>query len=162
MDARALRARFRTLRTRFRALRTRIGAALRTRAPSLLAGLLARFLAGGRDAVARRFGIDSRALAAFRISLGALLLADLLLRARDLTAFYTDAGVLPRALLREQFPTFARVSLHAVSGSLWLQALLFLVAGGAALALLLGYRTTLATGSRSSCWCRSTPGTPSS
>jgi hypothetical protein len=99
----------------------------------------------GRTAVARRFGIDARALAALRISLGVLVFADLLLRAQDLTAFYTDAGVLPRELLREQFPVFARLSLHAVSGSAWLQAFLFLVAGASALALLVGYRTTPAT-----------------
>ncbi|WP_198662195.1 HTTM domain-containing protein, partial [Halorussus litoreus] len=103
-------------------------------------------LAGrARTALARRFGVDPRALAALRISLGLLLLADLALRSRHLVAFYTDAGVLPRALLREQFPAFATVSLHAMSGSAWAQVGLFVVAGAAALALLAGYRTTLAT-----------------
>lgn len=97
------------------------------------------------DALARRFGVDPRALAALRISVGLLLLADLALRARHLVAFYTDAGVLPRAVLREQYPAFASVSLHAVSGSAWVQALLFLVAGATAVALALGYRTRLAT-----------------
>ena len=41
------------------------------------------------------FGIDLRTMALFRVGLGALLLADLALRARDLTAHYTDAGILP-------------------------------------------------------------------
>ena len=98
-----------------------------------------------RTALARRFGVDARALAAFRIALGGLLLADLLLRARSLTAFYTDSGVLPRSLLAERAPLYAEFSLHALSGAAWLQAVLFAVAGVAALALLVGYRTKLAT-----------------
>ncbi|WP_227354138.1 HTTM domain-containing protein [Haladaptatus salinisoli] len=99
----------------------------------------------GRDALFRRFDVDTRALAALRISLGVFLLTDLLLRSRDLVAHYTDAGVLPRSLLFEQFPGFSRLSIHALSGDVWMQVLLFLVAGAVALSLLLGYRTTLAT-----------------
>ncbi|WP_232688743.1 HTTM domain-containing protein [Halobacterium zhouii] len=98
-----------------------------------------------QTAVARRVSVDARALAAFRVGVGALLLADLLLRARHLKAFYTDQGVLPRAVLAEQYPTFAAFSLHALSGAAWFQVVLFAVAGVAALALLIGYRTTLAT-----------------
>jgi len=97
------------------------------------------------DALARRFGIDARALAVFRISLGLLLLADLLLRSRNLVAFYTDAGLLPRATLRAEHPLLADLSLHALSGAAWVQALLFVVAAGFALALVLGYRTRLVT-----------------
>lgn len=100
---------------------------------------------GVRSAVARRLGVDARALAAFRAALAALVLADLCLRARYLTAFYTDAGVLPRSLLFEQYPTLSRLSLHALSGAAWLQVALFAATAAAALALLAGYRTTLAT-----------------
>ncbi|WP_224447195.1 HTTM domain-containing protein [Haloprofundus salilacus] len=95
-------------------------------------------------ALATRFGIDTRALAALRISLGLLLLVDLLLRARSLVAFYTDAGVFPRTLLYEQYPTLSQMSIHPLSGAAWFQALLFLLAGLCALSLLLGYRTRLA------------------
>ncbi|GAA0286962.1 HTTM domain-containing protein [Halobacterium noricense] len=98
-----------------------------------------------RAAVARRFGVDTRALAALRVSLAALVLVDLCLRARFLTAFYTDAGLLPRSLLFEQYGTISRLSIHAVSGAAWVQAVLFLVTALAALAMLAGYRTTLAT-----------------
>lgn len=98
-----------------------------------------------RVALARRFGVDHRALAALRIALGVLLLADLALRSRDLVAFYTDRGVLPRAVLREAYPGLARVSLHTITGTATGQAVLFLGAGVAALAVLVGYRTTLAT-----------------
>lgn len=99
----------------------------------------------GRDLLARRFGVDTRALAAFRVALGLLVLADLLFRGRELTTFYTDAGVLPRDLHAELTPTLARYSLHTLTGSTAGQALLFLFGGCLAVALLAGYRTRLAT-----------------
>ena len=94
-------------------------------------------------AVRRRVEIDARALAAFRIALGALVITDLVLRARNLGAFYTDQGVLPRAAL---FADYGDVySIHALWGEAWIQAVLFLLAGLFGLALLLGYRTRIAT-----------------
>lgn len=98
-----------------------------------------------RDAITARLGVDTRALAAFRIALGVVLIVDLTLRSRDLTAFYTDSGVLPRSTLAELYPAFARFSLHAMSGEAWVVTLLFLFAGVAAAALAVGYRTRLAT-----------------
>jgi hypothetical protein len=93
--------------------------------------------------VRRRFEIDARALAAFRIALGALVVADLALRARNLVAFYTDRGVLPRAAL---FADYDGVySVHAMWGDAWVQAILFGLAGAVGVALLVGYRTRLAT-----------------
>ncbi|MDB9279696.1 HTTM domain-containing protein [Halorubrum ezzemoulense] len=97
-----------------------------------------------RAALRRRLGIDPRALAAFRIALGAVLLVDLALRSRNLVAFYTDAGVLPRATLTDAYPLGARFSLHAVSGEAWAVALLFLAAALAAVALAVGHRTRVA------------------
>ncbi len=95
------------------------------------------------ESFARRFEIDLRALAAFRIAIGTLVIVDLLLRSRHLTAFYTDDGVLP---LEALFSDYSSVhSLHAVSGEAWVQALLFCVAGLFALAMIVGYRTRLAT-----------------
>ncbi len=93
--------------------------------------------------IANRFAIDTRALAAFRIALGLLLLTDLALRSRNLEAFYTDSGVLPRAAL---FSDYSNVySLHALSGETWSIALLFVVAAVFAAAMTVGYRTRLAT-----------------
>ena len=91
-----------------------------------------------------RFGVDYRALAAFRIALGIALLVDLGLRARNLTTFYTDTGALPRSVLAETYPIGARVSLHAVSGDPRAIAALFALAGVAAAVLAVGYRTRLA------------------
>ena len=101
-----------------------------------------------RDRVTRtirhRFEIDTRSLAAFRTSLGLLILADLALRSRNLRAFYTDFGVLPRtALISTADPL--HLSLHVISGNAWGQGLLFLIAGGFAVALTIGYRTSIAT-----------------
>ncbi|MFT4884047.1 MAG: hypothetical protein ACI8U4_001560 [Natronomonas sp.] len=96
-----------------------------------------------RAVLAERVGIDARGLAAFRIYVGLLLCADLLLRARDLRAFYTDTGVLPRAVHAELYPTLSRISIHTLSGALWWQVLLFVVACGFALLLTVGYRTRL-------------------
>jgi hypothetical protein len=98
-----------------------------------------------RGAVVERARIDARALAALRISMGLLIVLDLVLRSRDIVAFYTDDGVVTRSVLAELYPLHPYLSIHALSGDLWFQVLLFLVAGVAALALTLGYRTRLAT-----------------
>jgi len=94
-------------------------------------------------AVAARVSVDLRALAAFRIGLGALVIADLLLRSRSLTAFYTDYGVLPRRAFFSDYS--GNYSLHALSGEPWAVGLLFALAGAFALALVVGYRTRLVT-----------------
>lgn len=111
-----------------------------------LAAVRSRFSTAVRRlsaAVAARSSVDRRALAAFRIGLGAVLIADLLRRSRSLSAFYTDYGVLPRRAL---FADYSEVySLHALSGEPWAVASLFAVAGVVALALAVGYRTRLAT-----------------
>jgi hypothetical protein len=97
-----------------------------------------------RRAVLRRLAVDRRALAALRIALGLLLLADLVLRSRALVAHYTDRGVLPREALRATYGPLADISLHALSGGVALQVALFGLAGLAALTLTAGYRTRLA------------------
>ncbi|USZ71633.1 HTTM domain-containing protein [Natronosalvus halobius] len=94
-------------------------------------------------ALQRRFEIDLRALAAFRIALGLLIILDLLNRTRDFHDFHTDAGILPiKALYSDYSDVY---SLHALSGEAWVQALLFLIAGAFALAMIFGYRTRFVT-----------------
>ena len=89
--------------------------------------------------------VDTRALAALRMALGAIVLVDVAARSTDLVAFYTDSGVVPREALAALAPTFRSISIHALWGSAWAQIALFVAAGTAALALLVGYRTKLAT-----------------
>lgn len=98
-----------------------------------------------RDAFSGRFSIDTRALATFRVLLGCLVIGDLLLRGRYLQTFYTDAGTLPRAALAELYPTLTTVSIHTLSGELWVQASFFVLSGCLAVGLTVGYWTRLMT-----------------
>jgi hypothetical protein len=60
-----------------------------------------------------------------------------------MSLFYTDQGVYPLSVYEVTWSQYTGVSIHALSGDLWFQQLLFLVAGLFALAFLLGYRTRL-------------------
>ena len=92
------------------------------------------------------FGIDLRALAVLRIGIGLLILVDLLIRSVDLEVHYTDMGIFPRAAAL-QFFSFQPGwwSFYLINGSTFFAAMLFLIAGLFAVALLLGYRTRLVT-----------------
>jgi len=91
------------------------------------------------------FGIDPRSLTAFRIGLGALLLADLAYRSLDFQAHYTELGILPRALYLDYFANVEIAwSLHLVLGNTTYTALLFFAQAIAALALVLGVHTRTA------------------
>lgn len=94
-----------------------------------------------RDALA---GTDLRSLAVFRILIALVVLADLAARARTLTVHYTDAGVLPRTVIE---PTLARGrwSLLLLNGETWFAVTIFVLAGLAALAMLAGVGTRIAT-----------------
>jgi hypothetical protein len=100
-----------------------------------------------RDLAHRVLGVDLRALAVLRIGLGLAVLADLAVRASDLHAFYTDAGVLSRSDALGLFGWLHAwpLCVHMVGGSFWSQVLLFLLAATAAAALVVGWRTRLAT-----------------
>ncbi|MGI8861087.1 MAG: HTTM domain-containing protein [Rubrobacteraceae bacterium] len=99
-----------------------------------------------RGKFAEVFGADLRSLAAFRIVLGLLVLADLALRATDFHAHYTDAGVLPRSQAIESGLIDAwEFSLYLINGEALFQALLFGLTALAAVCMLVGYRTRLST-----------------
>ena len=91
--------------------------------------------------VERIFGIDVRSLALFRICLALIMIGDLLYRARDLEAHYTDAGVLPIAIVSVYQQQHWWWTIHSLHPALPLEIALFLVAGMFALSLLVGYRT---------------------
>lgn len=90
------------------------------------------------------YGVDTRALGAFRIGLGALLLSDLYARSLHLTAHYTDAGFMPRDRLVGGWAHHLFYSFHNYGGNALSQVLLFGVAAMFALMLLVGFRTRLA------------------
>ena len=114
-------------------------------------------------ALDRVFGIDARSLALFRISIGLILLADLCIRVRSLPEHYSDEGVYPRKAWLEASSTAFELtstgatavtpepgadwlwSLHAMNGRVEFQAGLFALAGAAAMAMIVGWRTRTAT-----------------
>lgn len=85
--------------------------------------------------------IDARPFGLFRIAFGLLLLKKALYTLPLAEAFYSDAGIVPRAAL----PLFSwdYASLLTLSGESWLAVLCCLVWALAALALALGWRTRL-------------------
>ena len=95
-----------------------------------------------RAGIRERVAIDARALGVFRILLGTLLVLDILLRARDLRAHYSDGGVFPRpAAIRLYDP----LSVHLAVGDVPELAVLFALQALVAVVFLVGYRTRLAT-----------------
>ena len=98
---------------------------------------------------AKVLAVDVRSLAAVRIGMGVVLLVTLAVRAGDVTAFYSDSGVLPRAariaLDQEWVGTTPPywISLHMLSGYTWFQLGLFAAAAIAAVGVMVGYRTRL-------------------
>ncbi|HXX31485.1 MAG TPA: HTTM domain-containing protein [Myxococcaceae bacterium] len=94
----------------------------------------------GRTRSRGPFALDARSLALGRVLLGGLLLVDLWLRAGDLAAHYTDAGVLPRVDFRLEAWDFLW-SLHGLSGSEAFESALLVVHAALALALMVGFRT---------------------
>ena len=88
------------------------------------------------------FALDVRSLALFRIALGFVVLLDVAVRAADLSALYTDGGVLPRALWFRVFSS--SWSLHAATGSRAGEAALFVIAAACACAVVVGFRTRAA------------------
>ncbi len=91
------------------------------------------------------FSFDFRSLALFRISLSLLVLLDLWIRSRFLLAHYSDLGVFPRSLETNINYADWYFSLHNSVGSTSGEAVIFILNAICALALLIGYRTRLAT-----------------
>lgn len=89
-------------------------------------------------------GLDLRSLACARIAFGVIILLDLAVRSSALKAHYTDLGIMPVEVYHQMGVPFT-LSLHAMSGEVRFQAVLFLINALAAVALLLGWRTRLAT-----------------
>lgn len=102
--------------------------------------LLARVWANARDCVR----IDTRSLAVFRVLFGLLLLADVLLRSRNFSFYYTDDGVMPQSLAMEMTPDNA-FSVFFFTSDPTLIAGLFVLQALVAIPLILGYKTRLVT-----------------
>ncbi|WP_255193560.1 HTTM domain-containing protein [Natronobeatus ordinarius] len=114
---------------------------------SELAHLLQRLRRGARESVYLDPGfvaIDTRALAAFRVSAGLLIIADVLLRSRNFTFFYTEDGAVPLSLAQQMSADGAFSIFYYTTNSTVIAAL-FVLHVLIALQLIVGYRTRLAT-----------------
>lgn len=94
-------------------------------------------------AVKSIFTLDLRALGLLRITMAMVVIIDQCIRMTDLEAFYSNTGVMPLHLLFEKAWNPSNFSIHAISGLWQVQALLFVLTIGFALAMLLGWRTKL-------------------
>ncbi len=94
--------------------------------------------------VAGSFSVDLRSLALLRMGLAIMLLSDLVIRAADLTAHYTDAGIMPLELLRPLAKP-GHWTLYSLNGSSLYAAILFVLSGLSALLMLVGYHTRIVT-----------------
>lgn len=88
------------------------------------------------------FKIDLRTLAFFRISLGIVIIVDLINRSRSLIAHYTDSGVLPRDVIINFFSE-NYFSLYYINGSISWSVFLFIINFLCSIALIFGYKTRL-------------------
>lgn len=87
--------------------------------------------------------LDLRSIGAFRIFMGAIFIADLIVRSFDLKAFYSDYGVLSRETLLDTSHRLFHLSINMISGEVWVQAVLFIIAGLAGFCYMIGYRSRL-------------------
>lgn len=90
------------------------------------------------------FGIDLRSLALFRIFISLLIIFDLIYRSCDISAFYSDYGVLPRNLFISRYDS-SYFSLYLLNGLPEFQIFLFFLTGFFAVLFLLGYFTRVTT-----------------
>jgi len=95
--------------------------------------------------LAATFTLDARSLAAYRIGLGMLLVADCLLRTRDFRLMFAADGMFPLATLARYHADATLWSLAAAIDATWWSGVVLALEGLAGAALALGYRTRLAT-----------------
>ncbi len=88
------------------------------------------------------FGMDLRAIAAFRVALGAILLYDAFSRLVTAGDFLSDSGTLHRSLAAVMSNPW-NFSLHMMAGSVFLQGAFLILSAAAAFFLLIGWRTRL-------------------
>jgi hypothetical protein len=98
-----------------------------------------------RSIADRLFALDTRSLALFRIALGLLVIVDAVGRMPDLTAHYTDAGAVPRAVIDELRGDDVPLSLYLLNGSAPYAGSLLALHALAGACMAAGYRTRWAT-----------------
>ncbi len=89
------------------------------------------------------FGIDYRTMAIGRIALASTVLLDLIMRARDMRAHYTDFGILPRVIHLEKTTSVFDFSLHMAAGQAYGLWFLFAINAVVLTCMAIGYRTRI-------------------
>eukprot|EP01114_Cavostelium_apophysatum_P012575 TRINITY_DN2847_c0_g1_i3.p1 TRINITY_DN2847_c0_g1~~TRINITY_DN2847_c0_g1_i3.p1 ORF type:complete len:651 (+),score=125.42 TRINITY_DN2847_c0_g1_i3:132-2084(+) len=101
--------------------------------------LLAGAIAKGRELIS----LDKRSLALLRIALGVTVLYDMYDRARDMSAHYTDSGVMHRSVILSHFWSEYWFSFYMFSGNYYYIMILFAIHFLIGFLVLIGYRTQL-------------------
>ena len=91
-----------------------------------------------------RVRIDARSLAAFRILVGLLAIADVALRARNFSVFYAESGAVPQSLAEASTHESA-ISVYYFTTDPTVVAGLFVLQALVGLQLVVGYRSRIAT-----------------
>jgi hypothetical protein len=89
--------------------------------------------------------LDLRAIAILRIFISLVLFADIIIRISDLTAFYTDRGVLPLEVLFRHLWDHSYFSIFTSSNNYYIQLIAFLAYTICVFCLLVGYKTRVFT-----------------
>ncbi|RQH00921.1 HTTM domain-containing protein [Natrarchaeobius oligotrophus] len=97
-----------------------------------------------RRGIADRTRIDTRTLAVFRVFVGLLIVADIVLRSRNFSYFYTDTGVVPQWLAQD-LSSDGVFSVYHYTSDPTVIAALFVVQILIAIQLIVGYKTRIAT-----------------
>lgn len=85
--------------------------------------------------------LDLRSLALYRFLMGLIIMADVVYRWPDLLDFYTDVGLVPRALFTGEMSMPWSFSLHLANGSLNFITIMFAIQFVLGLMVCLGYKT---------------------
>ncbi len=93
----------------------------------------------------KNYVLDVRALALMRIAIGLIVITDLIIRASDLTAHYTNEGMWSTEVIKNFGYNTGYWSLHALSGNYWWIVFLFAIHFIFAIFLIVGYKTKLST-----------------
>lgn len=91
--------------------------------------------------IRRSLSLDYRSLALYRVLIGFILMADVIYRWPDLTNFYTDVGLIPRALFLSEMTMPWSFSLLLANGSLGFAAVMFGLQFIMGVMLVVGYKS---------------------
>lgn len=91
--------------------------------------------------IQKTFGLDYRSLALYRMLMGLIVMSDVIYRLPDLTNFYTDIGLVPRATFMSEMTMPWSFSFHFANGSFGFAAAMFALHLIFGIMLVFGYKT---------------------